>query len=59
MKLPELFLAAMAMVGLASTSLAADYGDWVAKRLPLVASQWPLRLRHEGRREEWRFAFSW
>ena len=31
MKLPELFSAGMAMMGLASTSLAADYGDWVAK----------------------------
>jgi hypothetical protein len=31
MKLPDLFSTAMAMVGLASASLAADYADWVAK----------------------------
>jgi hypothetical protein len=31
MKLPDLFSAVMAMVGLASTSLAVDYADWVAK----------------------------
>jgi hypothetical protein len=31
MKLPDLFSAVMAMIGLASTSLAADYADWVAK----------------------------
>jgi hypothetical protein len=31
MKLPDLFSTAMAMVGLASMSLATDYADWVAK----------------------------
>ncbi len=31
MKLSNLFSAVLAMVGLASTSLATDYADWVAK----------------------------
>jgi hypothetical protein len=31
MKPPDLFSAVMAIVGLASTSLAADYAEWVAK----------------------------
>ena len=31
MKLPKLFAAVLAMIGLASTSFATDYADWVAK----------------------------
>jgi hypothetical protein len=58
MKLPDLFSAVLAMVGLASTSLAADYSDWVAKgyRWSVVNGPYAYKTKEDAKNGGSRFA---
>ena len=58
MKLPDLFSVVLAMVGLASTSLAADYSDWVAKgyRWSVVNGLYAYKTKEDAKNEGSRFA---
>jgi hypothetical protein len=53
MKLPILSSAVVAMVGLASTSLATDYADWVAKgyRWSVVHGRYAYVTKEEARNQ--------
>jgi hypothetical protein len=58
MKLPDLFSVVLAMVGLASTGLAADYSDWVAKgyRWSVVNGLYAYKTKEDAKNEGSRFA---
>jgi hypothetical protein len=58
MKLPDLFSVVLAMGGLASTSLAADYSDWVAKgyRWSVVNGLYAYKTKEDAKNEGSRFA---
>jgi hypothetical protein len=58
MKPADLFSAVMAMVGLAPTSLAADYADWVAKgyRWSLVGGPYAYVAKEDAKNGGSRFA---
>lgn len=58
MKLPNFSSAVLAMVGLASTSLAADYADWVAKgyRWSVVGGPHAYIKKENAKNEGSRFA---
>jgi len=49
MKLPNLSAAVLAMIGLASTSLAADFTDWVAKGYRWSVVSGPYAYMYEGK----------
>jgi hypothetical protein len=58
MKLPNLSLAILAMIGVASTSLADDYADWVAKgyRWSVVGGPHAYIKKENAKNEGSRFA---
>ena len=58
MKLPNFSSAVLAMVGLASTSLATDYADWVAKgyRWSVVGGPYAYITKENAKNEGSRFA---
>ncbi len=58
MKLPNLSAAVLAMMGLASTSLAADFTDWVAKgyRWSVVSGPYAYIMKENAKNEGSRFA---